>query len=149
MYDSLVMMSDGRWYGQWNRRGNASSLLTDNYQRGSVDGIKDAYGNTGHALERLYINANNEVSSEAIKDYRSIPAVWENQHLWNHLGNLVVTNFVYNVDDELYTYTVSPTDVDGLYLMTYLSYCLTPMLEDTLNTISFKIEDISTSALGV
>ena len=140
-YDSLVMMSDGRWYGQWNIKGNSSDIVADNYQRGATDGLTDAYGNTGHALERLFININNEVASEVVKDYRSIPAIWEAQHLWNHLGNLVVTDFIYDVDTELYTYTVNPTDMEALYLMTYLSYCLTPMLEDTLNTISFEIED--------
>ena len=140
-YDSLVMMSDGRWYGSWNVKGNTTNIVADNYRRGAVDGLVDAYGNVGHALEKLYINKNNEVTASTVKDYRSIPAVWEAQHLWNHLGNLNVTNFVYDADDELYTYTVDVNDVDGLYLMTYLSYCLTPMLADTLASISFKIED--------
>ena len=140
-YDSLVMMSDGRWYGQWNVSGKTANLMVDNYRRGETDGLKDAYGNVGHALEKLYINLNNEVAAEIVKDYRSIPAVWEAQHLWNHLGNLTVTNFIYSPDDQLYTYKVDEKDVEGLYLMTYLSYCLTPMLEDTLAEISFKIVD--------
>lgn len=140
-YDSLVMMSDGRWYGQWGVKGRADSVVTDNYQRGSVDGLQDQYGNVGHALERLFININNEVTSETVKDYMSIPAIWEAQHLWNHLGNLVVTDFVYDAETKLYTYTVNQNDMDALYLMTYLSYCLTPMLADTLNTISFEITD--------
>ncbi len=140
-YDSLVMMSEGRWYGQWNIKGNSSDIVADNYRRGDTDGLTDAYGNVGHALERLYININNEVASEIVKDYRSIPAIWEAQHLWNHLGNLVVTDFEYDIESEIYTYTVSQTDIEALYLMTYLSYCLTPMLSDTLNTISFEIEE--------
>ena len=140
-YDSLVMMSDGRWYGQWNVKGKTANLMVDNYRRGTTDGLKDAYGNVGHALEKLYIDINNEVAAEMVKDYRSIPAIWEAQHLWNHIGNLTVTDFVYNADDELYVYTVNQNDMDALYLMTYLSYCLTPMLSDTLSTISFKIED--------
>ena len=140
-YDSLVMMSDGRWFGQWNVTGRTTNIMADNYRRGSTDGLKDAYGNVGHALEKLYIDLNNEVAADMVKDYRSIPAVWEAQHLWNHLGNLTVTDFTYNPDDELYVYTVNQNDVEALYLMTYLSYCLTPMLEDTLNTISFRIED--------
>ena len=140
-YDMLVMMSDGRWYGSWNVKGNTTNIVADNYRRGSVDGLMDAYGNVGHALERLYINKNNEVSAATVKDYQSIPAIWEAQHLWNHLGNLNVTDFVYNADDELYTYTVDQNDMDGLYLMTYLSYCLTPLLEDTIASISFKIEE--------
>ena len=140
-YDMLVMMADGRWYGSWNVKGNTSNIVSDNYRRGSVDGLQDQYGNVGHALERLYINKNNEVSASVVKDYLSIPAIWEAQHLWNHLGNLKVTDFVYNADDEIYTYTVNPNDVDGLYLMTYLSYCLTPLLEDTLASVSFKIEN--------
>ena len=140
-YDSLVMMSDGRWYGQWNVKGNGADVVADNYRRGSLDGVTDQYGNVGHALERLYIDLNNQVASEVVKDYRSVPAVWEAQHLWNHLGNLVVTDFIYDADTKIYTYTVDVNDVDSLYLMTYLSYCLTPMLSDTLNTISFEIED--------
>ena len=140
-YDSLVMMSDGRWYGSWNIKGNTTDIVIDNYRRGSVDGLSDAYGNVGHALERLYINKNNEVSAATVKDYQSIPAIWEAQHLWNHLGNLKVTDFVYNADDELYTYTVNQNDMEALYLMTYLSYCLTPLLEDTIASVSFKIEE--------
>lgn len=140
-YDSLVMMSDGRWYGSWNIKGNTTDIVIDNYRRGSVDGLSDAYGNVGHALERLYINKNNEVSAATVKDYQSIPAIWEAQHLWNHLGNLKVTDFVYNADDELYTYTVNQNDTEALYLMTYLSYCLTPLLEDTIASVSFKIEE--------
>ena len=140
-YDTLVMMAEGRWYGAWNVKGNTNNIVSDNYRKGSVDGLTDAYGNVGHALERLYINKNNEVAASVVKDYRSIPVIWEAQHLWNHLGNLKVTDFTYNADDELYSYTVSQNDMDGLYLMTYLSYCLTPMLEDTLSTISFKIEN--------
>lgn len=140
-YDSLVMMSDGRWYGQWNIKGKSSDVVADNYRRGETDGLQDAYGNVGHALERLYIDINNQVASEVVKDYRSIPAIWEAQHLWNHLGNLAVTDFVYDAETELYTYKVNQNDMDALYLMTYLSYCLTPMLEDTLDTISFVIVD--------
>ena len=140
-YDSLVMMSDGRWFGSWNVKGKTSDIVEDNYRRGDTDGLRDQYGNIGHALERLYIDINNQVASEVVKDYMSVPAIWEAQHLWNHLGNLVVTNFVYDVEDEVYTYTANQNDMDALYLMTYLSYCLTPMLSDTLNSISFTIVD--------
>ena len=140
-YDSLVMMSDGRWFGSWNIKGKTNDIVEDNYRRGDTDGLRDQYGNIGHALERLYIDINNNVASEVVKDYMSIPAIWEAQHLWNHLGNLVVTNFVYDIDNEVYTYTVNPNDMEALYLMTYLSYCLTPMLSDTLNSISFTIVD--------
>ena len=139
-YDSLVMMSDGRWYGSWNVKGNTNNIVTDNYRRGATDGLMDAYGNVGHALEKLYIDKNNQVAASVVKDYQSIPAIWEAQHLWNHIGNLQVTNFVYNADDELYTYTVNQNDMEALYLMTYLAYCLTPVLEDTLASVSFKIE---------
>ena len=102
-YDSLVMMSDGRWFGSWNVKGKTTDIVEDNYRRGDTDGLRDQYGNIGHALERLYIDINNQVASEVVKDYMSVPAIWEAQHLWNHLGNLVVTNFVYDVDNEIYT----------------------------------------------
>lgn len=139
--DSLVMMSEGRWFGQWNFQHDVENIIANNYRKGEQDGIKNANGVSGHALEELFINKNNEVDAKMIKDYRSIPAVWEEQHLWNHLGNLSIDKFSYNAETLRYEYNINVNNIDDLYLMTYLSFCLTPMLEDTLHYFAFGIED--------
>lgn len=139
--DSLVMMSEGRWFGQWNFQHDVENIIANNYRKGEQDGIKNANGVSGHALEELFINKNNEVAAKMIKDYMSIPAVWEEQHLWNHLGNLSIDKFSYNAETLRYEYNINVNNIDDLYLMTYLSFCLTPMLEDTLHYFAFVIED--------
>ncbi len=140
VYDMTVEMEDGRWRGMWNLQGS-TAVIEDNYRKGADDGVKDYNGNVGHALEKLHINKNNEVSVTTVKDYMSIPAIWESQHLWNHISNLNVNKFVYDIDNDLYVYTVEENDMNSLYLMTYLSYSLTPMLSDTLVEIAFTVED--------
>ena len=140
VYDMTVEMEEGKWRGIWNAQGSTATI-EDNYRKGADDGVKDYNGNVGHALEKLHIDKNNKVAVTTVKDYMSIPAIWESQHLWNHLGNLNVNKFVYDIDNDFYVYTVDQKDMDGLYLMTYLSYCLTPMLSDTLVEIAFTVEN--------
>lgn len=141
-YNMEVRMNDGAWYGAWSIKGQEeTSFIENNYRRGSVNGLKDQYGNVGHGLERVFINKNNEVESELVKDYMSIPSVWEAQHLWNHLGNLQISKFTYDAENEVYVYNINKTNEDDLYLMTYLSYSLTPMLADTLDQLFLVVED--------
>lgn len=150
-YDSLVMMSDGAWYGQWNVHGS-DNLIIDNYRRSANDGYTDAYNNKGNAIERLYIDKNNTVASQIVKNSMSIPSVWQAQHLWNHIDNLaqnVEDKFEYDTEDEVYRYLWKNEDANGvahpsdsdLYLLTYLAYSLTPMLEDTFDEIYFVVEN--------
>lgn len=140
-YGFEVQMSDGAWRGSWSLVGNEEDAVVDNYRRGTTDGLKDQYGNIGHGLERLYINKNNEVQSQLVKDYISVPAVWEAQHLWNHLGNLTITKFEYDVENNVYHYNYDKSNEDDLYLLTYLAYSLTPMLEDTLDELYLVVEN--------
>ena len=98
-----VKMSDGAWSGSWNVKGNSENAIVDNYRRGETDGIKDQYGNVGHALEKLIINKNNEVEARTVKDYMSVPAVWEGQHLWNHLANLNINKLIDGAPENLNT----------------------------------------------
>lgn len=140
-YDMKVMMSEGYWYGEWNIKGNLRNKVVDVYKKGDVDGLKDSYGRTGHALTRLYIDKNNEVAAGVVKDYMSFPSLWEEQHLWNHLSNLNINKFTYDATNEVYAYNIDPENMDDLYLMTYLSFCLTPLLSDTLLEIYFVVED--------
>ena len=140
VYESVVKMEDGLWYGSWHVQNSSINVITQTYQRGSTD-VKDANGNVGHALEQLFVNKNNEVEAKAITNYLSIPTIWETQHLWNHLGNLNVNKFSYDAENEVYAYNIDYESLDDLYLMTYFSFCLTPMLEDTLNEFYLVIEN--------
>ncbi|MBE5764998.1 MAG: hypothetical protein E7339_05305 [Clostridiales bacterium] len=139
VYDMAVEMENGKWKGSWKVQGD-DSFITDSYRKGSKDGVKDYNGNIGHQMEKIYINKNNEVSVSAVKDYMSYSAIWESQHLWNHLSNLNVNDFTYDAESGLYSYKVDPKDEASLYLMTYLSYSLTPLLADTLVEIAFTVD---------
>ena len=139
VYDMSVEMEDGKWKGAWKVQGD-DSYITDSYRKGAKDGVKDDYGNVGHQMEKLYINKNNEVSVSVVKNYMSVPTVWEAQHLWNHLANLNVNDFTYDAESGLYLYKVNEKDEASLYLMTYLAYSLTPLLADTLVEIALVVD---------
>lgn len=140
-YNLTVQMEKDAWVGTWYSVENSDNVISDNYRKGSVDGLKNQYGETGHGLEKLYIDKNNKVASTVVKDYLSIPTLWESQHLWNHLGQLNINKFVFNENEQAYEYVINENDEDDLWLMTYLSYSLTPMLEDTLFKLYLYIED--------
>lgn len=150
VYDMIVEMEEGKWKGAWRVAGDID-YITDSYRRGEKDGVKDYYANIGHQMEKIYINKNNEVAVTGVKDYMSYPAIWESQHLWNHLANLNVNEFTYDAESGLYSYKVNQNDEAGLYLMTYLSYSLTPLLADTLVEIAFTVDveaGVITSLIG-
>ncbi|MBR4420732.1 MAG: hypothetical protein IKT32_07595 [Clostridia bacterium] len=144
VYDMIVEMQEGKWKGSWKVAGD-TDYMTDSYLRGEKDGVKDYYGNIGHAMEKVYINKNNEVDKKTVKDYMSFPAIWESQHLWNHLANLNVNEFVYDSVNDYYVYQVKENDEASLYLMTYLSYSLTPLLADTLVEIALTLDENKTA----
>lgn len=145
-YDIEVKMSEGAWNGTWQISGKPSSKIVDCYRKGETDGIKNQNGDVGHALEKVYIGKNNTVEKVTVKDYRSIPAVWEAQHLWNHLDNLNITKFEYDAENEVYEYIADVDEfgqktTEELYFLTYLSISLTPMLEDTIDKLYFVVND--------
>lgn len=137
-YEFSVAMSDSAWSGSWNAKGNAN-VLTDVYRKGE-EMVTNANGVTGHALKQMYIDKDNKVASKTVKDYVSKPAVWEEQHYWNHLGNLDVNSFTFDTKNGDYYHKVT-TDETDLYLMTYLAYSLTPLLEDTFSVVRLKVEN--------
>lgn len=145
-YNMEVKMEDGAWSGTWEIDGVESTKLTDSYRRSEKDGYVDQNGITGHALERVYINKNNQVAREVVKNYMSITAVWEAQHLWNHLDNLNINKFQYDPENEVYEY-VPEVDAYGYFteeeafFLTYLAVSLTPMLSDTINKLYLVVED--------
>ena len=140
-YSMMVEMSENMWKGSWYSEEDEENVITDIYRKSDKDGLKDQKGDIGHGLERIYINKDNKVASALVKDYLSIPTLWESQHLWNHLAQLNITKFKYDLDNDLYEYCFDYTNEDDLYLMTYLSFSLTPMLEDTLDKVYLKLED--------
>lgn len=140
-YDMVVKMEKDKWSGSWNIQSDKQNVITDNYRKGEEDGLKDQYGNIGHALERLYIDKDNKVAVKRVTDYISVPAIWEAQHLWNHLNNLQINKFTYDAETEVYKYNADFTNEDDAYLMTYLAYSLTPLLEDTLAELYLVVED--------
>lgn len=140
-YGMTVEMSKDAWSGSWYSLEQKENVITDNYRKSAQDGLKNQNGEVGHGLEKLYIDRNNKVARSLVKDYVSIPTIWESQHLWNHLGQLNVNKFKFNEDEQRYEYTLDVTSEDDLYLMTYLSFSLTPMLSDTLDKIFLVVED--------
>lgn len=142
VYEFTVEMADGAWRGSWNHQGS-KNVIVNNYRRGDKDGIKDQNGNSGHEMLEMIIDKNNTVYAKSIKDYMSFPAVWESQHLWNHLGNLNVNKFTYDVENNVYKYNIDPENIDDMYLMTYFAFSLTPILgnEDTFMELYLYVED--------
>ena len=142
VYEFTVEMADGAWRGSWNHQGS-KNVIVNNYRRGDKDGIKDQNGNSGHEMLEMIIDKNNTVYAKSIKDYMSFPAVWESQHLWNHLSNLNVNRFTYDVENDVYKYNIDPENIDDMYLMTYFAFSLTPILgnEDTFMELYLYVED--------
>lgn len=141
-YDMTVQMSEGKWTGSWNVHGS-SNVITTSYRMGEETGT-DSYGNKGHVLQEAYISKYNEVTYATVKDYMSVPAIWEAQHLWNHISSLandIEHKFTYDSENEVYAYKYDVTNEQDAYLMTYLAYSLTPLLEDTLNELYFVVEN--------
>lgn len=142
VYEFTVQMDEGAWKGSWNRKGS-KNVIENNYRMGEKDGVKDQNGNSGHEMLEMIIDKNNQVALKSIKDYMSFPAVWEAQHLWNHMSNLNVNRFTYDVENNVYKYSIDPENMDDMYLMTYFAFSLTPILgnEDTFMDLYLVVED--------
>mgnify|MGYP007026163005 FL=1 len=142
-YYMVTKMEENAWAGEyWIRKNNKDGTHQVNtYKKGVVDGLTDEEGNTGHALDKIYINKDNVATRESDMNTFGSYNLWEQNHLWNHLGNLDINKFTYNSKTGAYDYYIDPTDMDNLYLPTYLSYSLTPLLSDTLLEISLYVED--------
>ena len=142
VYEYTIEMADGAWKGSWNHQGS-KNVIVSNYRRGDKEGVKDQNGNSGHEMLEMIIDKNNQVYAKPVKDYMSYSAVWESQHLWNHLSNLNVNKFSYDVEHDVYKYSIDPESIDDMYLMTYFAFSLTPILgnEDTFMELYLYVED--------
>lgn len=145
-YDTTVKMSDDKWIGSWNIKGK-NNVSTDAYQKGTESHeIKTSDNEVveQHVMERVYINKNNVVSYTTIKDYQSIPVMWEEQHLWNHLGSLTTDSFEFDSDNEVFRYIDDASNADVAYFMEYLKYSFTPILtteDGALGEMYLVVED--------
>lgn len=140
-YEYKVMMSDGAWYGEWNRKGS-DDVEASNYRRSE----NTVSGSDNHTFDQLYIDKNNNVAQKAVTDYNSIAAIWEEQHMWNHLAQLgkdVEAQWEYDALNKVYVYQFDNKSEADIYLRTYLAVSLTPMLkgEDTLEQITLTVEN--------
>lgn len=140
-YDILVKMTEtkedetvtaGRWFGKWNITGQ-NIVDEKTYVMGS-DGL----------LTQHFINKDNQVESKNVIDSSSNTATWESMHYWNHLGQLDVSKFEYDEENDYYKYNIEagywyedpyfiqnvyyPSDDE--YLMSYLAFSLTPLLNE-------------------
>ncbi len=143
-YDSKVMMSDGAWYGEWNRKGSGSKDIK-NYRRG--DPVTDT---DYHTYNQVYIGLNNQKASKPVTDFNSFPAYWETQMMYNQISKLAnMTQWEYDAVNDVYAYLIDDTPTPegdfsaDMYLRTYLAYSLTPMLgsADTFEEIYFYLDD--------
>lgn len=155
-YISKVMMEEGKWYGEWYATpedGSEPTVITDSFVASENANYVGSDGVIGRALQRVYIDKNNQVATRIEMGSLSVPYLWQNQHLWNHIeefGTNISKKFVYRPNEDVFEYVWKEYDDQGAehvadeydyYLMTYLSFSFTPMLEDTLENVYFKMEN--------
>lgn len=142
-YKTLVEMEEGKWNGSWYASALDQNVIEYYYRKGKSI-VTNANGETGSSFDKVYINKDNLATQKTITDFNSIPAVWDTQHLWNHLGNLNVNKFRVDASDpNTYIYNFDVNSMEDQYLMTYLAICMTPMLgnSDTFYTFGLIVED--------
>lgn len=147
-YEMLVKMAQDRWYGAWNIRGK-KLVTSDTYVKSATTvNARDESGNivAKNVMDRLYINSQNQLASKTVKNSASVPTLWENQHLWNHLTTsyLTVDDFSYDKDVDAaalgyvsrgtsntsmsaFKYRFDATDAQTAYLFAYIKQSLTPL----------------------
>ncbi len=144
-YEMSVKMEDGKWQGSWYAEGHAKNVNVSTYAKGTETAVGENK-DSGHVMLEKYIDKDNKVAAKPITNYMSFPMIWESQHLWNHIGSLNVNKFTYDAKNEVYQYNIDHTPTTGElfsadeWLMTYLSYSMTPLLEDTLDELYLKVE---------
>lgn len=147
-YEMLVKMAQDRWYGAWNIMGK-KLVTSDTYVKSATTvNARDESGNivAKNVMDRLYINSKNQLASKTVKNSASVPTLWENQHLWNHLTTsyLTVDDFSYDKDVDAaalgyvsrgtsntsmsaFKYRFDATDEQTAYLFAYIKQSLTPL----------------------
>lgn len=85
----------GSWYGMWNQKGKDKSFLNIGYKLGDNDTVL-----------KSYIDKNNKVATELMKDDNGVAIKWSERHYWNCLEDLAehVKKFKYDNDLGAYYY---------------------------------------------
>ncbi len=151
-YTTLVKMADGEWSGTWYANdvdgAPLSTPMTDVYYCGTEEVMNENFIR-GKALCTMYIDKDNKVAEKNVTDYQSYPALWSDAHYYNHLASLGgyvdADHFTYNTEDPTrYIYRIDDkSTLEEQYLMAYLSFSLTPMLDgdDMFTTVVLTVED--------
>lgn len=155
-YITKVLMEEGKWYGEWyaTPEGDTTpTVISDSYVASESANYVGENGVVGRALQRVYIDKNNQVATKIETDATSVPYLWQNQHLWNFVeefGANISKKFVYRPEEDVFEYVWKVYDEQGAevvedeydyYLMRYISQAFTPMLEDTFENVYFKMEN--------
>lgn len=143
-YSMTVEMEDGKWRGVWgglDDNNERISEIENIYERGVKDAT-DANGFKGKELQSVFLDKNNQVTRKTETNYLSIPAVWEAQHYWNHLDKIPVADVTYDPANPYeYTYVTDESNINSQYLMTYLAFSLTPMLDETFQRVIIELSE--------
>lgn len=155
-YITKVLMEEGKWYGEWYATpedGKQASVITDSFVATEEANYVGEGGVVGRGVQRVFIDKNNQVSKKLQTGSLSVPYLWDEQHYWNHIQEFATNiskKFVYRPDEDVFEYVWKTYTDEGAevvedeydaYLMTYLSYSFTPMLDDTLENVYFKMEN--------
>jgi len=155
-YITKVLMEEGKWYGEWYatpEEGKQPSVITDSFVATADANYVGEGGNIGRGVQRVFIDKDNKVSSKLKTSSLSVPYLWDNTHYWNHIEEFATNiseKFVYRPDEDVFEYVwktyndqgaeIVPDEYD-YFLMTYIAYSFTPMLEDTFENVYFKMEN--------
>lgn len=145
-YDIQVKMNEGAWYGWWQPQGDNTNPVESNFHKGDLVQSSGKY-----QLVSEYINLQNEVAQQVHTTYDSKPIYWDDNHLWNNLSGLgtdISNKFDQDLSHEgVYRYKPDysvDVDEEGFsaddYLLTYLAYSLTPVLDETLGEVNLIME---------
>lgn len=135
--------TEAEWRSEWNKK-DSTVVLSNTYVRGE-DGL----------TYKKYVNKDNEVATAVVKDTYGNKLTWESQRYWNHLGYLDISQFDQVEDTNEYEYTMDYGYVDydpimgtetyypteDVYLMMYLAWSLTPMLEEQFYEFKVVLND--------
>ncbi len=160
-YSMTVKMEDGKWSGRHNAVENELNVISNTYLRGE-NIVTDSLGISGYALQESYIDRHNTATVVPVTDYQGYPSVWEEQHLFNHMGQFDVTRFKFDESVGAYEYQIEhinergdnyygsdgkvdmtkPAAIDD-YLMTYLAHSLTSIFEtsEKFDVFYFYVEN--------
>lgn len=111
-YSMTVKMEDGKWSGRHNAVENELNVISNTYLRGE-NIVTDSLGISGYALQESYIDRHNTATVVPVTDYQGYPSVWEEQHLFNHMGQFDVTRFKFDESVGAYEYQIEHINERG------------------------------------